>query len=380
MTRIRVLMISHTCQSPAEGQPKVRALLQDSRIELKVIVPDRWMHYGKPRTAEIDSDLRQAIDVVPVRFPWAGPAQFYLHYYPSLGTMLRTFKPDVIDLWEEPWGLVSHHTIRVAARVVPSAKIVSETEQNIDKQLPPPFEWFRKKMLARADHLVGRSHEAIEVARRKGFSGQSTYVPNGVDTDRFAPGDRAAARATLGISGFVAGYVGRLVPEKGLMDFLHAIARTPEATGLFIGDGPMREALLAESCRLGIGQRVRFEPARPSAELPMWMNAMDVLVLPSRTTPRWKEQFGRVLVEAGACGTPVIGSNSGAIPDVVGQGGLIFPEGDVAALAGRIRELAADPARRTLLGHGGLAFARGFCDWRCVARQMADIYGSLAGR
>ncbi len=70
----------------------------------------------------------------------------------------------------------------------------------------------------------------------------------------------------------------------------------------------------------------------------MFMNAIDVFVLPSRTTPRWKEQFGRVIIEAQACGTPVIGSDSGAIPEVVGKGGWIVPERDPPGLANALRE------------------------------------------
>src|SRR5690606_30118342 len=129
-------------------------------------------------------------------------------------------------------------------------------------------------------------------------------------------------------------YIGRFVEEKGVLDVLDALALCPpDARVLFVGSGPMLDAIKARGAELNLADRVLFLQHQPLAELPAVMNALDALVLPSRTTPRWKEQFGRVIIEAHACATPVIGSDSGAIPAVIGEAGLTFPEGDAAALA-----------------------------------------------
>jgi glycosyltransferase involved in cell wall biosynthesis len=109
------------------------------------------------------------------------------------------------------------------------------------------------------------------------------------------------------------------------------------------------------------------------------MNAIDVLALPSRTTARWKEQFGRVLIEASACGTPVIGARSGAIPDVVGQGGLTFPERDPKSLADAIRQLHADPASARKMGQSGRQQVDEQYTWERVAQRMYSIYQTLVG-
>src|SRR5260221_14335510 len=97
----------------------------------------------------------------------------------------------------------------------------------------------------------------------------------------------------------------------------------------------------------------------PPARLAAQFCQIDALVLRSLTTPVWKEQFGRVLTEAMACGVPVVGSSSGAIPEVIGEAGLIFPEGDAAALAGCLAKLQQPPALRLALAQRGLARARG---------------------
>lgn len=377
---MRILLISHTCQSQQQGQPKAAQLSRLADVELRVLVPDRWREYGKWRTAEPPLETGYEYQIGSVRWPWSGPAQWYLHWYPDLAQTLREFRPDIIDLWEEPWGLVSAHTAWLRERLLPHAKIITETEQNIAKTLPPPFETFRAYTLRRADFLVGRSAEAVEHLRAKGYTGPAAVVPNAVDTALFRPLDRAECRRALGLSGFVAGYIGRLVEEKGLADMVDALpCCPPDVTLLFVGEGPYRDALERRVQEANLTHRVRFLPGRPLAELPQVMNALDTLVLPSRTTPRWKEQFGRVIIEANACGTPVVGSDSGAIPEVIGEAGLVFPERSPAALAAALSALRADPARARAMGEAGRRQAEERYNWTRVAERMREVYSSVLG-
>lgn len=379
---MKVLLISHTCQSITEGLPKAQFLGEIEGVELCVLVPDRWNHYGTMRGAQLPSQPSYRHRIGKVFWPWTGPAQWYLHWYPALPALLRRFRPDVIDLWEEPWSLVSAQTCFLRDRLLPHAKIISETEQNIAKHLPPPFETFRSYSLRRADFVVGRNHESIEHLRAKGYDGPARVVPNAVDAELFrpqTPQQRAATRQGLQLAGFVAGYVGRLVPEKGLSDMIEALPLLPDDVMLaFIGEGPQREELQMRADELKVAHRVKFLGARPLEELPPLMNALDALILPSRTTSSWKEQFGRVLIEAGACGVAVIGSDSGAIPEVVGDAGLIFPEGDVAALARAIGTLRDQPQLARQMGRAGRVQAEQNFTWKRVAQQMAQIYQEVA--
>jgi len=115
--------------------------------------------------------------------------------------------------------------------------------------------------------------------------------------------------------------------------------------------------------------------------MPAYLNALDVLVLPSRTTPRWKEQFGRVIVEALACGVPVVGSDSGHIPRLINDigGGVIFPEGDIEALAESIDELLSNPGQREALGQRGRQGVLEKYTWRRVAQRLADVLLEIGG-
>jgi glycosyltransferase involved in cell wall biosynthesis len=373
---IRVLLISHTCQSRTEGQPKAELLAAMPDFDLRVLVPDRWKHYGKWRSADVPAGS-SLFQVGQVRLPWTGPGQFYLHYYPELSRLLKDFQPDVVDLWEEPWGLVSVHTCRLRNRLLPKTKIVSETEQNLNRHLPPPFEWFRKYTLSQADFLVGRSRQAVEVACAKGYSGSSMTVPNAVDTQLFRPLDRAECRRLLGWPEdlFIAGYVGRLVERKGITDLLDAAAMcSSEIAVAFVGAGPMAEAIAERGQSSELQHRVLSLAGKPLTELPTVMNALDVMVLPSRTVPTWKEQFGRVIIESHACGVPVIGSDSGAIPEVVEKAGIIFPEGNVGELVRALNLMQHDVARRESMGRIGFQQVMEKYTWQRVAEQMADIY------
>jgi glycosyltransferase involved in cell wall biosynthesis len=372
---IKVLLISHTCQSATEGQPKAELLGRIPGVALRVLVPDRWRHYGHWRGPARPAAASYEYTVGRVGMPWVGPAQFYLHWYPGLASLMRDFRPNVIDLWEEPWGLVSAHACWLRNCILPGAKIVSETEQNIDKRLPPPFEWFRSYTLKRADYAVGRSAEAVGVLRAHGFHRPAEVVPNGVDAELFRPMDRESCRRALSASGFVVGYVGRLVEEKGLADLVDALPLCPGSVNLlFVGSGPMQRALEEQAGRIGVADRVRFLPACPLSELPQVMNSLDLLALPSRTTARWKEQFGRVIIEAHACGVPAIGSDSGAIPSVIGAAGLVFRERNPQDLARAIGELLDDPRRARQMGAIGRVQVESRYAWERVAAQMHSIY------
>ncbi len=370
--RLRVLLIGHQFQVPSEGQAKAAALSRYADLDVHVLAPERyreaevrWRHPVVPHGANY------AYNVTPVRLAWGGPAKWYLQSYPGLKNVLLNLRPDVIDIWEEPWSLLSAQICFLRDRCLPHSKLVSETEQNISKSLPPPFEWLRSFTLKKADFLVARNLQALEVARFKGFRGLGRVVGNGVDVELFRAMDRAECKRRLGMEGFVVGYVGRLVAEKGLESLLEAFHGMRGERCLWLcGDGPLRERLLREPF-------VRWAGALPREHLPQFYNALDALVLPSLTTRRWKEQFGRVLVEAQACGTPVLGSDSGAIPEVIGDAGLVFPEANPSAIASAINQLQGNVDLQRRLSCAGRERVHRLYRWEAIAQQMREIYLSL---
>lgn len=347
---LRVLSIAHTAVSRAAGRRRYEALAADRSLDITLVAPRRWFQFGRWIDADPVGDSAIRTHLLPVRLPRAGPASWHLHVYPGLARLARTVRPDVVHLWEEPWSLVTLQACILARRA--GATLVLEVDQNIAKRLPPPFEWIRRHVLAHTGLVLARSDDAAAVVRGAGFRGPVLPIGYGVDEAVFRPG---IDKATTPGAPFRLGYLGRLVVEKGLDDVFDALRRTAAAATLAVmGEGPHEAALRARVAALGLADRVSFQPWGTPDDAARFLREQDALVLPTRTTATVKEQFGRVIIEAQACGTPVIGSTCGAIPDVVGAGGWIVPERDAAALALLLAHLAADRAEVAARAADGL--------------------------
>ena len=334
---LRIVSIAHPAVSSEAGRLRYPCLAAKSDVELHLIVPAIWKEFGRTITAERPTETGFSVHVLPIRLPQAGPMNWYLHFYPALGRTLRQIDPDVIHLWEEPWSIVALQARMLRRR----AALVLEVDQNILKRLPPPFEAIRKHVLRRTDHVLSRSPDATMVVRAHGYAGPVTPIGYGVDTATFTP--RPDPAQERGGRGFRIGYVGRLVEEKGLDDMLEAMAASGAQVSFGImGEGPHEAKLRERVAALGLGQRVSFQPWGSPADVANFLRSLDALVLLTRTTKAVREQFGRVIIEAQACGVPVIGSTCGAIPDVVGDGGWIVPEQHPQAVGKLLDQIAAD--------------------------------------
>jgi glycosyltransferase involved in cell wall biosynthesis len=213
-------------------------------------------------------------------------------------------------------------------------------------------------------------------------------VPCGVDTEAFRPGDRAEARARLGLppKAFIALQLGRMVPRKGIDNVIEAIARLPAgmpAELVVVGGETVEpdEAATPELGRLrrlaeqlGMAAKVRFVGRRERSALRDWYVAADVFV----TTP-WYEPFGITPLEAMACGVPVIGAAVGGIKHTVRDGvtGYLVPPADAQALADRLLLLARHPEHARALGQAGLRRARASFTWERVTAQLATLYRAV---
>jgi glycosyltransferase involved in cell wall biosynthesis len=220
----------------------------------------------------------------------------------------------------------------------------------------------RRFSLAHASFVAARSPSAAALVQRRYPDKPAPVIPHHVPA---WPLVGAGPREE-----FVIGYAGRLVAEKGLDLLIDAAAGLERVALRFVGNGPLREELerRARDRRvvLQVDTTVKHE------EMAAAYASFDVLVLPSRTTPTWVEQFGRVLVEALTCGVPVVGSDSGEIPWVIGLtgGGLVFPEDDVGALREALVRLRDSPALRRALAQRGRERSRAEFSVEAVARGL----------
>ena len=252
------------------------------------------------------------------------------------------------------------------------------TNQNLFKNYPPPFRWFEQLAYKTARTALSYSEEAREVMAKKGLKGPSKVVPYATSIEQFQPGREEVLRRELGLEGFlVVGYMGRFVVDKGVDLLVEALAQLPQSVKLLlVGSGVEEAPLRALAKERGVTERVVFAGAVPHNQADRYMRCLDVLVLPSRTMPHWKEQFGRVLIEALACHIPVVGSDSGEIPNVIRDtgGGLVFDEGSAAGLAKCLNELVASSERRNELAQTGATAVHDRYTFEAVARQLRAVF------
>ncbi len=352
-------------------QKKAEELARLPGMELTVIVPPSWQ---EPRVGvqQFDPQFTQGYDLVVTEMRFNG--HFHYHYYPAIGKILRKIRPDIFHIDEEPFNYATYHALRAGQRV--GAKMLFFTYQNILKKLPPPFSYFERTVYAGADVGIAANQAALEVIRTKGYTKPSLVIPQfGVDPVLYQPAPpepRPANRPpTLG-------YIGRLVEEKGIQILLDAVALLRQPYRLeIIGSGYYRTELEVQAARLGIRDRIFFRNSVPSRDVPNVLSKIDILIVPSLTRSNWKEQFGRVIIEAMACEVPVIGSDSGEIPNVIGDAGVIVPEGDPETLALRIWELMEDRVRRLELAARGRQRVLRYFTQQQVALRYYQLYQAM---
>ena len=319
------------------------------RVELEVVVPNRWN--GSEDLLEVED-----VNLTPLPVFWPGHNHF--HLYRGLGSVMDRLMPDVVHLDEEPYSAVTFQGGRAARRR--GIPFVFFAYQNIPKRYPPPFHGMRRWVFDHAAAGIAATDRAAEVLVQYGFRKLLRVIPQmGVDPAMFRAdaGLRADTRESFSCPSDVpvVAFIGRLVPEKGIDLLLGAVAMIPELFCVIAGSGPEESTLRALAAHLDIGSRVRFTGQIPSMEIPAVLSGVDVLCLPSRTTRRWAEQFGRVLVEAMSAEVPVLVTDCGEMPGVVGDCGKVVPMNDVQALSTALEQLVSDRAYRVELGRCGRA-------------------------
>lgn len=360
---------------PNRGRPVYQTLRELSRLAtVRVISPvATYPRWAQPRSYLFRaSDENQAVegcDVQYVRYPALPGLTRPLNGWSCARTLhapLKAFAPDlVLSYWLYPDAYGAMLAARKAGLPLVAGARGSDlrVRDAVSRALTRPVLNAAQRLLVVSEDLgrVATENYGADPARIR-------TIPNGCDASLFHPADRGAARTHLGIAADaeVVTYVGRLVAEKGLRELLDACrtlsAARPRLRLVLVGEGPMREEIAA---RLAADTtlRVTLAGAQPPAEVARWMAASDLVTLPS-----YSEGHPNVLVEALACGRPVVATPVGGIPEVVdAESGILVPARDAQALAAGLAQ-ALD--RRW----DEAALARKFSrDWRQVAEDTLEV-------
>lgn len=359
-------------------QRKWELLANYEDVEITLLTPNRWKENFNKINLEKNSRLKMIAGKVV--FPGYGNRGFY---YTSLIRAVVKCKPDIIHMMEEPYSLFSLEIVAVKKLFAPKAKIIFYTYDNISynykfhykfSQIYKLIELFTFK---NTDYGLCANEEAKSITLSKGFDKPVKVIYPCFDYTFLKRTETGRLKEELGLKGSIIGFAGRIVKEKGLDTLIKACSEVKEEVSLLIiGRGEYKSELIRLAEELGINEKTRFVDVVKYSEIPKFLSLLDIFVLPSITTDRWKEQFGRVIIEAMACEVPVIGSSSGAIPEVIGDNGLIFRENDYIDLKNKILILMQNREYRNRLIVSGKSYAKNFSGEN-FAKKIYTIYREL---
>ncbi|MDB9786958.1 glycosyltransferase [Bacteriovoracaceae bacterium] len=332
---MRILAIGHAFI--VDTNRKVfHALSKLPNTNVDMVLPRVWQSNLVSTIEFQESTADESIDnIYPIDVYRKGNGSFYFYHF-DLFNIFRNNTYDFIYIWQEPWSISAAQAI-FFAKITSSknAGIYLQVAQNIRKKhLTPLIPW--ERFLSRSVTEYFCCSEGVrDVIRWKKLDAPDSLLSLGFDESLVK--DHIHFPVKKGK--ITLGYIGRLSPEKGLDDLISATELYYEGNKeiqlVIAGNGPL-------SSKLSQYPFIKYLGVLSHKDVGEFYNQIDFCVVPSKTTKFWKEQFGRVLIEAVAAGKITIGSNSGSIPEVMGSMDMpfVFEEGNVDQLSNLIRDVA----------------------------------------
>ncbi|HBQ97209.1 MULTISPECIES: hormogonium polysaccharide biosynthesis glycosyltransferase HpsO [unclassified Roseofilum] len=387
---MKILIASHTYIVDLNRE-KLRKLAQlDPSIEVTVVVPKRWRPGGVQNkiieTQPVDEGNFRVVPLSNLSENNQGLLTFGL----DLVQLLKTLKPHILQTEQGAKAFSHAELITLNKQLNLNAKNVFFTWWNLPYEVKFPISVLEGFNLKHSHGIISGNQDGADVLRDHGYDGPIKVMPQlGVDEQLFSPQEQPELRISLGIKPdeFVVGFVGRFVEEKGLLTLFNALKKITDYPWkwLLLGRGNLKQDLLNKASEVGLRDRLICVESVPHDQVYRYINLMDVLVLPSETTYKfktltaagWKEQFGHVLIEAMSCKVPVIGSDSGEIPHVIDEAGLVFPEGNVDGLRNSLRQVMENQEFRQDLAQKGYERVMLHYTNTALAKEQCSFYEQL---
>lgn len=384
---MKILVASHTYIVNLNCE-KLRALSKLAPdIEVTVVVPKRWKPGGvQKKIIKAQYYEEDSFRIVPIT-NFSQNHQGLLTFGADLIRLIRKFNPDIIQVEQGSRGLAYAEMIILNNLLGIKAKNIFFTWWNLPYQLNLLASLLEKYNLKHSHGIISGNQDGEKILRQRGYQGLIKVMPQlGVDDILFKPNSQPEFKQKLGITDkdFIIGFVGRFVQEKGILTLLKSLISIKDKPWKFLllGRGELKSEIISQAKKNDIQDKIILVESVPHHEVCNYINLMNTLVLPSETTYKfktltsvgWKEQFGHVIIEAMSCQVPVIGSNSGEIPHVIGDAGLVFPEGDFKALANCLLQLIEKPEFAQNLGLMGYTKVIAQYTNKALAKQQLEFY------
>ena len=358
---MKILVISHTYITRVNREKwKVLSKLYDD-VELKVIFPTRWpTHLFDHKVKKINGEDFKNCHFLALPAFNVGNEVAYGYFPRAFFYMMKDFRPDVVHVEQGDNALSYFQSILTAKILRINAKFLFFTWVNWEAHFSLKYclfwKWIEKVNRFFSVGAIVGNQDAKKILQKKGFEKNVTVLPQlGVDSRLFVPAKQTKFNENQQ-NKYVC-FVGRIVEEKGIKLLIDVFAKLsklfPSWRLMFIGNGPYRKQLIDRVISYNILDRVKFKDPVAHSGVVKLLQHMDILVLPSFDTSNWKEQFGHVLIEAMACGVPVIGSSGGEIPNVIDKAGLVFEQKNEEELKKCLQKLMKDATLREKLRKDG---------------------------
>ncbi len=362
---MKVLFVAHYI-SEKINRDILQELAKIDSVELSAITVDWYSKQKENKNKNYNLFIEKTV---------FGPHLYRYFFFPPLFLKILKIKPDIVFCDQEA-GCVSTLQSLLWAKVC-GAKFCFRSYENIFLKRRFPISLVEVLVLRFADSAIAGDQTIAEVIMEKGFKKNIFIAELGLSLEKFGKKSVPGLKKKLGIDKFAIAYFGRLTPEKSvetlfkasaLLKFEHKIVIDE-----FFAEPKYKEELIELAKKKGIFERIIFVNPK-HIEMPEYYNAIDVVVVPSKDTTRWKEQFGRTIIESMACGVCVIGSDSGSIPDVIGNAGLIFEQENKQDLAGKLSIIYKDEELREKFKAMGVKRVKENFTWEKIAKKLFDAF------
>ncbi|MED5579300.1 MAG: glycosyltransferase family 4 protein [Nitrospinota bacterium] len=368
---MRILIISHAYSIPMWLE-KIQELAKNPSLEISVLTPEVFWDSNRKSVTYPEKNESYSLYTGKVMFPSRVTGHFYIR---GLKNAIRETNPDIIHLEEEPWSNVAAQLHLIKKIYILKFKLIVFSWENLDLNLRKIYKITENFTLRNADILIAGGITSKERLLRKGARPESIRVlPQfGLDTDLFKPAIQNEKNETFTII-----YIGRIMHLKGVDIAIKAFKNLKgKWKAIFVGSGNMKNEIINLSKKLSLQDRIEFIEWVDHYEIPTYLRKAHVLILPSRTTIHWAEQFGHCLIEAMSAGIVPIGSDTGEIPHVIGNEGFVFPEEDHNSLQNAIQKLMDNPALLNKLAIAGREKALKQFSWEYIAAKTYEYYKEL---